>query len=501
MNEFNKIVPSISLNPTVIDSTALSLISEELAWKHHCIPIGLNNGRLQVAMSDPMDSNALDDLRLYSGYQIEPLLADAEEIRIAIRECLTVSKTRLDKIEEHDYLVNAWKVDDYSDYALEAPVISLVDSIFRQAILEKASDIHWEPKEENYIVRFRIDGGLEIKTILPVGIARSIAARLKVMAGLDVTERRIPQDGRIKLDHADKVIDIRVSTFATVCGEKVVTRILDDQTAGLSLAQLGMRQEVEEGVRSLLHQPHGLILISGPTGSGKTTTLYALLRELASDSLNIVSIEDPVEYRLQGVNQAQVNTKIGFDFAGGLRSILRQDPDIIMVGEIRDKETARMATAAALTGHLVLSTVHTNTAAEGFARMLDMEIEAYQIAASLCGIIAQRLVRRLCLHCRDPYHVPQEVQAAFGWQDRLMIYRPMGCSKCRGTGYHGRIGIHEFLPYNPIIKELVIQKSSSAQLEKAARKLGMLTLWEDGLSKVRQGYTSLEEVMRLLAGV
>jgi len=491
-------IPRVRLTEQFIDMSAALTITESLAEKHILIPIAIKQGRLQVVMADPTDSEALEDVRLYSGFVVEPLLGDRDEIKIAIRECFTVGQSRIEYTDQNSDAISTWNVAEKTEYGQDAPMIKLVDSLFRQAISEQASDIHWEPKEDAFIVRFRIDGLLELKTKLPIGISRSITARLKVMAGMDVTERRIPQDGRIILCHSEKNIDIRVSTFATVCGEKVVTRILDDQIAQRSLMHLGMRQQVKDGVRNLLRQPHGLILIAGPTGSGKTTTLYALLRELKAANVNIVSIEDPVEYRIPGVNQAQVNSKIGFDFAGGLRAILRQDPDIIMVGEIRDKDTARIATAAALTGHLVLSTVHTNTAAEAVARMLDMEIEPYLVASSVCGVIAQRLLRKLCAYCRQPYVVSVEIQKAFGWPLHQVIYRATGCSKCRGTGYYGRIGVHEYLPYDEQIKELVMMKNSATVIEQAGRAAGMLTLWEDARIKVVEGQTSLEEVMRLL---
>lgn len=475
------------------------VVPEELARKYMLIPCGIEEGMLKVAMADPTDRKALDEVTLYSGYAVQPFLAEADDIQVAIREAYTVQKYVLDNPGVGGS-VTGWKVDGESEYGQEAPVIRLVDSLFRQAVKERASDIHWEPREKVFQVKFRIDGLLEAKTSFPTIIAASVAARIKVMAGMDVTERRIPQDGRIMLDLRDHRMDVRVSSFPTVYGEKIVTRLLDEETARLSLGQLGMRYDVEERVRKLLRRPYGLILVSGPTGSGKTTTLYALLRELQGETRNIVSIEDPVEYRLPGVNQAQVNSKIGLDFAGGLRAILRQDPDVIMVGEIRDKETARIATAAALTGHLVLSTVHTNTACEALARMLDMDIEPYLVAASVCGVLSQRLVRQLCPYCREAHPVPPEIQERFCWEDDKAYYRPKGCARCRGTGYLGRIGVHEFLPYNQEIKQLILQKSSSVLLEEASRASGMINLWEDALGKAREGLTSLEEVMGLSAG-
>jgi type IV pilus assembly protein PilB len=493
-------ISRVSLSEISIDPLAIRLISEELARRHIVIPLSVQKGKMLVAMADPTNRAALDDVSFYSGYPAEPFLADAEEIIIAIREYYTVGKSAEGQSSPR-YSNTRWIVHEETEAGGKEPVVRLVDSFLRQAVNEKASDVHWEPKEDHFLIKFRIDGYLEKKSQLPIELARSTAARLKIMAGMDVTERRIPQDGRIVLELPDKKIDIRVSSFPTVSGEKIVTRILDDETARRSLSELGMRKDVEEGVRKLIRQPYGLILVSGPTGSGKTTTLYALLREIPADCFNLVSVEDPVEYRLPGVNQAQVNTRIGFDFAGGLRAILRQDPDIIMVGEIRDQETAQIATAAALTGHLVLSTVHTNSAAEAFVRMLDMEIEPFMLAASVCGVVAQRLVRRLCPHCREESSVSLDMKKTFGWEDVERIYRPKGCTKCRGTGYHGRIGIHEYLPYSQEIKQLILRKSNARRIEEIARSQGMLTLREDALLKVVQGETSLEEVMRLSAGV
>lgn len=374
----------------------------------------------------------------------------------------------------------------------------MIDSLFKQAILEGASDIHWEPRESCFQVRFRLDGFLAKKSELPPGLAKSIAARLKLMAGIDVSERRLPQDGRMVISGTGKTIDVRVSTFPTVFGEKIVTRILDSEFAERSLADLGMQEKIKTEIQKLLKKPHGLVLVSGPTGSGKTTTLYALCKELPSDIYNIVSIEDPIEYRLKGVNQAQVQVKAGLGFAQGLRSILRQDPDIIMVGEIRDHETAKIATAAALTGHLVISTIHTNSAAETLARLLDMNVEPYMLASAVSGILAQRLVRKLCVHCRKPDQ--DLVLSAYSDEQsrgKEIFYRAVGCERCNGTGYEGRTGIYEFLSYDSQIKELVLEKRSSLLIEEAAKQKGMKTLLEDGMTKAKLGLTSLEEVFRV----
>lgn len=489
----------VHLSEIRIDPAAVNVISEEYARKYALIPIAFQENRLIVAIADPTAGNALENVTLLSGYELKPLLASAEEIKIAIRELYTVGRSLGDSSGcDVSKSVSSWDVED-TEYGREAPVVSLVDSLFRQAVVERASDIHWEPMEKELYVKFRIDGVLVIKEILPKELARSIAARLKVMAGMDVTIRRLPQDGRIMLNLTVKKIDVRASTFPTVYGEKVVTRILDGDTARLTLEELGMRADVEFGVRKLLGLPHGLILVSGPTGSGKTTTLYALIRELQSESINIVSIEDPVEYTLPGVNQSQVNMIVGLDFANGLRAILRQDPDIILVGEIRDSETAKIATAAALTGHLVLSTIHTNTASEVLTRLLDMDIPPYLVASSVSGVLAQRLVRKLCPACREGRPVSEEERIAFNWQSVEEIYEARGCQKCHGTGYHGRIGIHEYLPYSPEIREMVLQKTSAIHIEKLSRNAGMLTLKEDALLKAALGITSLQEVTKLWA--
>lgn len=493
-------IKSVSLRDRYIDRSVIGLIPEELAGKYNLVPLALEDDRLQVAMANPTDRSALDNVSIYTGLQVEPFVSGIEEIKVAIRENYTVQTSSDGQVTEFG-LASLWKVAEDSIPSLEGPAVKLVDSLLHQAVLEKASDIHWEPTAKELTVKFRLDGVLVVKASLPRSTARIVASRLKIMAGMDVTERRIPQDGRIMLDFPGKTIDIRVSTLATVYGEKVVTRILDAETAQRSLSELGMREEVEKGISKLLQQPHGLILISGPTGSGKTTTLYALLQAVQSEALNIVSIEDPVEYRLPGVNQAQVNLKVGLDFAGGLRAILRQDPDVIMVGEIRDKDTARIATAAALTGHLVFSTVHTNTAAEALARLLDMEIEPYLLASAVCGVLSQRLVRRLCPACKEVRSIDTELLKTLDWKPTGEIYGPKGCARCQGSGYSGRIGIHEYLPYNQAIKELVIQKASATALEQRSRSLGMLSLMEDALLKVDAGVTSVEEVIRLAAGV
>lgn len=499
-------LPSISLTQVIIDPGLVQIIPEELAKRHTLIPFALRGGLLYVAIADPSNVRALEDVRITTGFEIKAFLADSQEIRAAIRQYLTMEKTIAALSSSPDQVhdgFGVWSVDD-SDIEGEkdSPLVRLVDSLLHQAIAQGASDIHWEYREQDFIVRYRIDGQLELKRSLPLSAARSVASRLKIMAGMDVAERRLPQDGRMAIDLGGRQTDLRVSSIPTVYGEKLVVRILDSLAAERSLNRLGMRAEIEGQARFLMQQSHGLILVVGPTGSGKTTTLYSLLRELKSQSLNIVSIEDPVEYRLPGVNQVPVNAKMGLTFASGLRSILRQDPDVIMIGEIRDEETARIAMAAALTGHLVLSTLHTNTAAEALTRLLDMGIEPYLLAATISGVLSQRLVRVICEHCKTDYELSPAERVALNLPPEIeQLYEGKGCTRCRGTGYAGRIGIHELLLYNQTIKELILSRHSSHVIELAAIESGMVPLWQDGLMKVTQGMTTIREVLRSTSAV
>jgi type IV pilus assembly protein PilB len=490
-------ISRMNLTQVSVDANAASILSEEVARRYCLIPVGFKDGILQVAMADPANYRAVDNIRILTGFGVEPFLSEEAEIEAAIRKYLTVEKSIAELASAEERVVeeiSRLKGLDAED-GVDAPTIWLVDSLLRDAILMGASDIHWEPGEASLRVRYRIDGKLETKQSFPIRVARNLLARIKIMSRLDVSERRLPQDGRTTILVNEKKIDLRVSSLPTVYGEKVVVRILDPDTAQRSLEALGMRHEVEMGIRGLISQPHGIILVVGPTGSGKTTTLYALLREITSENLNIVSIEDPVEYQLPGVVPVQVHSKIGLTFAHGLRSILRQDPDVIMIGEIRDEETARIAIAAALTGHLVLSTLHTSTAAEAFTRLLDMGIEPYLLAAVVRGVLSQRLVRRLCEHCKKPLEInPLERDAMDLPKDVGQVFQTVGCPHCRGTGYTGRIGLHELLLYNQEIKDFILARKSARVIEHAAISAGMLPLRHDGYIKVKDGLTSLEEV-------
>ena len=500
-------IPEISLAQVIIDTGIAGLIPEEMARRYTLIPFEQRLGILRVAMSDPTNERALRDVRMFTGLEVEPVFANTEEIQTAIRQFLTVEQSvarlaHLADITLEDPAVWLIKSTEADSQEEDAPTLKLVHSVLHEAVVQGVSDIHWEPRKNDFVVRYRIDGKLIKKHVLATNTARSIVSCLKVMAQMDVAERRIPQDGRMTFSAGLRSVDVRMSSMPIVYGEKIVVRILDPKMAQRPLSGLGMRSEVESGVQALLKRTNGLILVVGPTGSGKTTTLYALLRELNAEEQNIISIEEPVEYQLSGVNQVQVNLPAGLSFAVGLRHILRQDPDVIMIGEIRDEETARIAITASLTGHLVLSTLHTNTAAEALARLMDMGIEPYLLGSAVSGVLSQRLVRRLCEHCKTAYAVSAAEKTALRLPASItMLYRSNGCPECLGTGFRGRIGIHEFLLYNQEIKELVLSRHNSRDIEQQAMVSGMLKVFEDGLLKVIQGFTTVEEVLHAVSGI
>lgn len=379
----------------------------------------------------------------------------------------------------------------------DAPVIRLINALLMEALRENASDLHFETFEKKLVVRFRVDGLLQEAVTLQPSLAPLLISRIKVMARLDIAEKRLPQDGRISLRIGGREVDVRVSTMPAGNAERVVLRLLDKQAGKLDLGQLGLPATAQKTIRDLIHTPHGILLVTGPTGSGKTTSLYAMLSELNDQTRNILTVEDPVEYQLEGIGQTQVNTKVDLTFARGLRAILRQDPDVVMVGEIRDAETAHIAVQASLTGHLVLSTLHTNSAAGAITRLTDMGVEPFLLSSSLLGVIAQRLVRKLCPHCRTPY-AADAAECAYLKCDQAALYRPAGCTACRNTGYRGRVGIYEILPVDETLRRMIHNREGEQAIEHYARQLpSSLAIGEDGRQKILQGVTTLQEVMRV----
>ena len=477
---------------------AAGLIAEFLS-SHRCYPLRLEEGRLDVAMAAPDDKFVLKALRLSTGLQIRPFIALPSDIDKAL------AQPALDGGQDDD---GEGRLDDSGDFvehlkdlATEAPVIRLVNSIIGRVIELRASDIHLEPFDDGLHVRYRVDGVIHTSEVVPPKHAAAVSSRVKLLAHLDIAERRLPQDGRIKTRVKGRELDLRVSTVPTVHGESVVMRVLDRASVRFSLEQMGFEADTLARFNALLARPHGIVLVTGPTGSGKTTTLYAALSKLDSSTQKIINVEDPVEYQLEGINQIQVHTQIGLTFASALRSILRQDPDIIMIGEMRDGETAQIAVQSALTGHLVLSTLHTNTAAGAVIRMQDMGVERYLITSSVNGVLSQRLVRTLCNHCKEPQVPSQEVLSTSGLGRFLreggLTYRAGSCAHCRDTGYQGRTGIHELLVLDEAMRRAIIDGRDASELHALAARSGMLTLYEDGLRKVAAGVTSLDELLRV----
>jgi type IV pilus assembly protein PilB len=495
-------VPYVSLETYKIDDAASSLITPEIARRYSALPIGFNRARLLVAMMHPRDIIAIDDLRIHTGYDFQPVVCADGELMAAIerysRTCTSVEQTAEEEVEIEEV---APEVDDAS----EKPAVHLANTIFNQAVRAGTSDIHIEPQEMSMRVRFRIDGVLHDAMQPPKKLHAPLVSRIKVMANMDIAERRVPQDGRISLKIEEKTIDVRVATLPTAYGEKVTMRLLHRSGRLITLEELGFPLLELEKYRRIVKMPYGFILVTGPTGSGKSTTLYATLSAVNSVEKNIITVEDPIEYRLDGLNQVQVNVRAGLTFANGLRSILRSDPDIVMIGEIRDAETARIAVESALTGHLVFSTIHTNDAAGAITRLGDMGIETFLTASSLAGVVAQRLARVLCPHCKEAYEIKRDELLSNipdfpleEGEEKLTLYRPKGCFRCSNTGYKGRVGVYELLLVNEEIQRLTLKHASSSEINDAAVVSGMVTLRQDGLRKVKQGITSVEEIMRVI---
>ncbi|HVM65915.1 MAG TPA: ATPase, T2SS/T4P/T4SS family [Acidimicrobiales bacterium] len=488
-----------------VDPSATTLITDALARRYQALPIGWQDGRLLVAMADPSNVFAVDDIRTITGADVKMVVSTRASILAAIdkyhrldTDAESISAQASSSFEAEDDLTSVREVTE------DAPIVKLVNLLITQAVQDRASDIHIEPGEHDLRVRYRIDGVLHEVMRPPKNIQSGIVSRLKIMADINIAERRVPQDGRISATIGGRGVDLRVATLPTVFGEKVVMRILDKSTALLRLDDLGFLPANLARFEQAYKQPYGTILVTGPTGSGKSTTLYATLNIVNEESKNVITVEDPVEYRLPGINQVQVNTKAGLTFAAALRSILRSDPDIVLVGEIRDRETATIAVEAALTGHLVLSTLHTNDASSTPTRLVEMGVEPFLVASALDCIVAQRLARRLCPKCRQAYQpTPAELIAA-GWHEEELddlpeLFRPVGCQACGKTGFFGRFALHEVLLVSEDIERLIVDRGHSEDIKKVATAQGMLTLRQAGLSQVRAGVTSVEEILRVVA--
>lgn len=507
--EFQLGIPQVALHRYHLDPQLVTSLPEQLVRRHKVIALKKNQNRLTVAMVDPLNVVAIDDLRLATGCEIEPVIATEEEVDAAIKRYFglgdDVGRVLKNFVAAEDARpVEVYALNSAEGLDDEAPIVRAVNTIIQQAISEKVSDIHLEAHEGKVRVRYRSDGVLRDVMDLPRQTHASLISRLKIMARMDISEKRLPQDGRIQVRVGNRTVDLRVSSIPTVFGEKIAIRILDKSNLLLKLNQLGFEQSNLQKFNRLIKQSYGMILLTGPTGSGKTTTLYAALSEINSPEKNIITIEDPVEYILPGINQIQVLPKVGLDFAAGLRSILRQDPDVIMVGEIRDSETAEIAVRAATTGHLVFSTLHTNDVAGAVTRLLDMGIEPFLVASSLTGVVAQRLVRMICPQCRTPYELPpdapERVFVNLPTDKPVTLYRGRGCGYCNQTGYRGRMAIHEVLVLGSRERQLIIEKAPTETIREAAVSRGMVTLWDDGFKKAMDGLTTLQEVIRVASG-
>jgi len=500
-------ITHVDLSRMAVDPKVVHLIPELTARRHQVLPIFKRDNTLTLAMVDPLNVFAIDDIQQISGLEIIPAVGTEHEILKAIERYFSgtgamqeaIRDADRDTIEHIDDFPSAQDTQDE-----DSPAIKFVNTLIGQAVSEGASDIHLEPDHDTIQVRYRVDGLLHDVTTAPKSLQAGVISRVKILGSMDIAERRVPQDGRFEMNVGDKEVDIRVSTLPTVFGEKVVMRLLDKASILIGLEKLGFKKKTLDEFSRFFRRPHGFILVTGATGSGKTTTLYSVLQTINTPEKNIVTIEDPVEYQLKRITQVQVNPKVGVTFSTGLRSILRQDPDVVMIGEIRDRETVTLAIQAALTGHLVLSTLHTNDAPGALARLIDMGAEPFLIASSLVAVVSQKLVRKLCKACAVPYNPPEDLVMRLGIRDlmenqdeTIRISKGTGCAECRGTGYSGRIGLYEFLPINEAIRELIVSRASSVEIGKAASQTHYRTLRSEGILKAIQGLTSLEEVLRV----
>jgi len=533
-------VPSVKISKMEINPNVIKLIPSSLSKKYFIIPINRMGPKLTLAMADPSNIVVIDEIKFMTGFNVEPVVASETEIIDAIKKYYggggNVAGLGSISFDAKDYDLDGDKVggsdgitlddevvdvDDFDKLVhgavdnievvetqnledsmdMEGPIIKIVNGILIKSIKLGASDIHFEPYERTFRVRYRIDGVLRRDMSLPIQIKNAMTSRLKIMAKLDIAEKRLPQDGRIKLRMGKGgEMDFRVSSIPTLFGEKIVLRLLDKSALQLDMTKLGFEESSLADLKAAVHKPVGMILVTGPTGSGKTTTLYSALSELNKETDNIITAEDPVEYNFMGINQVQMHEEIGLTFASSLRSFLRQDPDIIMVGEIRDFETAQIAVQAALTGHLVLSTVHTNDAPGTINRLIDMGIEPFLISSAIILILAQRLIRKVCMDCREPIKVHPQLLIDLGIPPdevkSFQVYKGKGCSICNNTGYKGRLGLYEVMPMKEEIKELVLSRASSSEIKKEAIRLGMKTLRQSGIAKIKDGVTTIEEVLR-----
>ena len=504
-------VPIIELQDCQIDPSLLQLIPQNLASKHGLLPVVQKDRTLTVAMIDPTNIVALNDIKFITGFDIQVVIAPEDAVKHSIEKHYENNVSYESIISDFDNEdVEVVETDENIDLSElerateDAPVVKLVNAILSDAIKKNASDIHIEPYEKIFRVRFRIDGVLYEIMKPPPKLKNAITSRLKIMADLDIAERRLPQDGRIKLRlGSNREMDFRVNVLPTLFGEKVVLRLLDKSTLQLDMTKLGFEIKQLEDFKTAISKPHGMVLVTGPTGSGKTTTLYSALAELNKVTTNISTAEDPVEFNLNGINQAQMHDDIGFNFASALRAFLRQDPDVIMVGEVRDYETAEIAIKASLTGHLVLSTLHTNDAPSSINRLLNMGVEPFLVASSINLILAQRLARRVCPDCAEEVNINPEVLVNIGIPAAeakfLTVRQGKGCSKCSGTGYRGRIALYEVMPMRDELREFVLNGASAAEIKREAIRLGMMTLRSSGLLRLKEGVTSVEEILRVTA--
>jgi len=509
-------LPLVDLNKAVIDELAIQRVHEEVSRKYLALPIEIEGrSTLIVAMADPMNVAALEDLRFHSGMFIKPVLAPSNDILQAISRFYHMDTSVNEVLQniissEADDVSITTVVDDEQAQAIDElikeaegrPIVRLTNWLMHTAIEQRASDVHIEPQDRDLVVRFRVDGLLHEFQRLPKWTQGAVVSRIKVLSNLDIAEKRQPQDGRLMLEVEGRRVDMRVSTLPVTNGEKVVIRIVDQNRTQVALSDLGMRADDLERVKGFLARPQGIVLVTGPTGSGKTTLLYSALRHIQHVTKNIVTVEDPVEFQIAGINQVQVDEKAKKTFPNALRAILRQDPDVIMIGEIRDKETAQIAFRASVTGHLVLSTVHTNDAAGAVTRLVDLGLEPFMVSSALVGVVSMRLVRVLCPRCRESYEASStnmgRMHGVANGAETVTLYRGRGCPNCHETGYHGRTGIFEVLTIDDAVRNLVVQGSADAAVRQAAIENGMRTIGEDGLQKVLGGMTTLEEVSRMI---